>query len=515
MSIAPIQLLKLEGRDNTYAGLDDPRDKFVFLSAYDGGTGTKPLFPDTFAEGGLLVHLVDHQLYINTAPGGSVPSWTQVGGGTGNPAGLTTMVQYNNGGAFGADGDFVRATDGSFFGVNSVIATGKETRFAQDSNLFGIGIDGVISAYSDNGFSTSFLGTLFGDFTSVGGTTNSGIFGYQSFSGSQAAHMNVGYDSGTNEATVTIEASSTLRTTRIDIDTIGTQQKISFQYNGSDHYDFPTTAPTIGTALGYVSAHTLGWVSTAGGTPGGADTNIQFNNSNTFGGSSNFTWNDATQSFFAGDGSGGAFIQVLNSGGGDAVTAQGDTFAFEQKATGNIAFYVNASAANPSVAIGAVGLWGNQTYFEVIDGTKSINSIADIANWQPNAGNAFTMQFNGPAQTWAVGALSGAGNKTKFTLNDASGTIVNQTDGQFTVANSVGNIFLSIHPGSAGIVSWGDYSNATTGARATLDVPNSAAYFENCVPVYADDAAAILAGLTSGRLYKTTSGGSTVVKIVP
>lgn len=35
------------------------------------------------------------------------------------------------------------------------------------------------------------------------------------------------------------------------------------------------------------------------------------------------------------------------------------------------------------------------------------------------------------------------------------------------------------------------------------------------VPTYANDAAAISGGLVTGQLYKTTSGGSTVLKIVP
>ena len=35
------------------------------------------------------------------------------------------------------------------------------------------------------------------------------------------------------------------------------------------------------------------------------------------------------------------------------------------------------------------------------------------------------------------------------------------------------------------------------------------------VPTYADDAEAVVSGLTSGQLYKTTTGGSTFLKIVP
>lgn len=35
------------------------------------------------------------------------------------------------------------------------------------------------------------------------------------------------------------------------------------------------------------------------------------------------------------------------------------------------------------------------------------------------------------------------------------------------------------------------------------------------IPSYADDAAAISGGLTTGNIYKTTTGGSTFLKIIP
>lgn len=38
---------------------------------------------------------------------------------------------------------------------------------------------------------------------------------------------------------------------------------------------------------------------------------------------------------------------------------------------------------------------------------------------------------------------------------------------------------------------------------------------KNSVPTYADDAAAVVGGLTTGDVYKTTTGGSTFLKIVP
>jgi hypothetical protein len=52
-----------------------------------------------------------------------------------------------------------------------------------------------------------------------------------------------------------------------------------------------------------------------GGTPGGANTNVQYNDSGVFGGDSNFTWNKVTQTFNVGDvATGTAFFNVFPLG---------------------------------------------------------------------------------------------------------------------------------------------------------------------------------------------------------
>lgn len=65
-------------------------------------------------------------------------------------------------------------------------------------------------------------------------------------------------------------------------------------------------------------------------------------------------------------------------------------------------------------------------------------------------------------------------------------------------------------------------SNAGT-IRLNAGVNNTQIYINDItqlvtitnVPIYADDAAAGLGGLVTGNLYKTTTGGSTYLKIVP
>lgn len=75
MSIAPIQLLKVDGRANLYAGLDNQIDKYIMIAAFDGTTGTTPNYTNTFAKGCFLFHLTDGTSYQNSAASGAAPTW--------------------------------------------------------------------------------------------------------------------------------------------------------------------------------------------------------------------------------------------------------------------------------------------------------------------------------------------------------------------------------------------------------------------------------------------------------
>lgn len=86
MSIAPIQLLKVDNRANLYAAVDDSRDKFIMIAAFDGGSGLTPDFTETFAGGCFLLHTTDKTIYINTAASGLAPIWLLLG--TSTPASL-------------------------------------------------------------------------------------------------------------------------------------------------------------------------------------------------------------------------------------------------------------------------------------------------------------------------------------------------------------------------------------------------------------------------------------------
>ncbi len=70
--------------------------------------------------------------------------------------------------------------------------------------------------------------------------------------------------------------------------------------------------------------------------------------------------------------------------------------------------------------------------------------------------------------------------------------------------------------GDAARAELGDVDSAGNGTKITLDDDPSKKWVTiTNVPEYANDAAAVVGGLPVGTLYKTTTAGSTVLKIVP
>lgn len=87
----------------------------------------------------------------------------------------------------------------------------------------------------------------------------------------------------------------------------------------------PTTPPTITTDKLYNDGGTLFWngidITASGGTPGGADTQIQFNNAGSFDGDANLTWDGLTLTIVGGGG-GSPFGTALDVTGDIVVNSQ-------------------------------------------------------------------------------------------------------------------------------------------------------------------------------------------------
>lgn len=124
------------------------------------------------------------------------------------------------------------------------------------------------------------------------------------------------------------------------------------------------------------------------------------------------------------------------------------------------------------------------------------------------------------------------GNGTRIQITDQIAELGLFANGSFAVRNTLGaDIFKVNVAGSlitAGDTAFptlsldllnrtatvGDVLSAANGTKVTVDDITQLITVTN-VPAYADDSAATTAGLTTGQLYKTTTLGSTLLKIVP
>lgn len=109
--------------------------------------------------------------------------------------------------------------------------------------------------------------------------------------------------------------------------------------------------------------------------------------------------------------------------------------------------------------------------------------------------------------------IEAPGIGTPIVLADMETGIWSQYGNSFRVLDYYGNNWGNVNP-QGSVVAWGDLSNSGNGTTLTIDDVNQLVTITN-VPTYADDAAAITGGLTTGQLYKTTTGGITSLNIVP
>lgn len=424
------------------------------------------------------------QLYTNSGNGIGQAIINVAGcngcGGGGVPAGLTTEVQYNNAGAFGSDVDFVRAIDRSYFQVKSEFAPSVQTLFLQDVNLFGIGIDGVFNGYSANGFVTNFTGTLAGDFTGIGGADNSMIVGHQSFAGGAVATTNYLYNTATNEAQTRIEASTLTRQARINIEATALASTIDFEFGGSNRYQFPSTEPTVGTVLGYAGVNTLDWVSPSSpltigdAITGGAVNRILYENgTNTlqessdlgfvdssgrfhvsFAASNRLLINPASDQYYIGNGgTGDTLVELLDVGGGSSVIRNWVTGSFLVQQGNAGPRLIDGNTSTFALYLGDVGGNANDTRIEMVDAIKAINIIAHTAG--------------GSGGLIKIGDSISAGNDTMMQLDDFSGQMFVQTNGDFGVQTIAGARALNVNfaGGTDFIFEAGDANSVLNGTK--------------------------------------------------
>lgn len=118
-----------------------------------------------------------------------------------------------------------------------------------------------------------------------------------------------------------------------------------------------------------------------------------------------------------------------------------------------------------------------------------------------------------PNNRVTLGDVTNAANLTMWRVDDANMLIKGVTADTLSIVDTSDNTFLEVNIGSKSC-SFGDRDNSNNGTVLIVDDTTQLVTITN-VPAFADDAAATGGGLTTGQLYKTTTGGSTYLKIVP
>ncbi len=314
---------------------------------------------DTFAAGALYWDTMSSAMQVYDGSG-----WISLGGGTGSPGGSNTNVQYNSGGSFAGSANFFWNNATRLLTVNS----------AAPGNA-GIAVGtGYIQA--DAGFlATPATATSFNVIQAPGGGMSAKNF-------TATAYI----QSGNGAGTPSIVAGDTFVAGALFYNTTSGCEQV---YNGS-------------------SWSCLG--AGGGGTPGGVNTNVQFNNSGTFGGSSNFFWNNTTRLLT---------INALASGAGLAVGG-----GYVQADIGFLATTLTATTFNAIQAPGGGMAAKNFTATTYVQTGRSSGAptptsgdtiVAGAMYW--DTGLTVERVFNG--STWV--SLSGSGGVSS--LNALTGAL--------------------------------------------------------------------------------------------
>ena len=240
--------------------------------------------------------------FLQTDGAGNL-SWAAGGGGGGNgsPGGSNTQIQYNDAGAFGGSSGFTFDKNTSLLSVSNVSASTLNVASNLNATTSGnVSLGSVANIHITGGSSGYVLSTDgAGQLSWVAG--GGGGNGTPGGTNTQVQFNNAGAFGGT--ANFTFNSGTGLLT----VPAIRSNTTANFQGATSVNLGTVANLHIAGGIDGYVlqtdGAGNLSWSASGGGgngTPGGSNTQIQFNNNGTFGASAYLTYDDYSKVFQVG-----------------------------------------------------------------------------------------------------------------------------------------------------------------------------------------------------------------------
>lgn len=251
--------------------------------------------------------------FLQTDGNGSL-SWAAGGGGGGNgtPGGSNSQVQFNDSGSFGGDVGFTYNKSTNTLNVDNINVTSLSAGNATANYYFGDGgflsnvsLDVANYVSQSNQANITQLGNLVN--LNVDGTIT-GLGNLNISDNISATSLNLASDiaatNGTFTNKVTIGSNLTVNTTA----TLRVVGNVNTAGSANINLGTLSNVHISGGTNGYVLATdgfgNLSWVAQSGGggngNPAGTNTQVQFNNNDSFGASPYFTYNDFTRTLQVG-----------------------------------------------------------------------------------------------------------------------------------------------------------------------------------------------------------------------
>jgi hypothetical protein len=410
-----------------------------YLQSGNSSGAPTPTTGDSFHAGALYwdTGSAAEQVYNGSA-------WVSLGGGSGTPGGSNTNVQFNSSGSFGGSGNFIWNNGGQFLTIT-----------AANSSSPGLAV-GTGFVQADAGFlATTGTATNYNAIQAPGGGMAS-----KSFTATKYVQT------GSGAAPPTATTGDTINPGALFWNTSSGQEQV---FNGS-----------AWTNLGG-----------SGGSPGGSNTNVQFNSGGGFGGSGNLTY--ATQlltSIATSSASPGMYVQtgfMQADSGFLATTATAIQFNSIQAPGGGV-FAKSLRAANYTqggnnsgippltsgdsfqpgalyfnTSLGVEQVFNGASWVSLSGGGGSgITSIAGTTNQVfVNGGTAAVS--SGPVTLSLPQAICATCSPQFTSLTVALGI----TSGSHTTTNTIGNSYTSTSNSSNSYSSSGGYTADATGGSAS------------------------------------------------